>query len=195
MSQDPGFPRELKFLRFIFGLGACTGLFLLIIGALALFVGSMLSIFGEDPGSLAWTLNFLAYGVLGTMVSIRVFQLLHTPDLSSPRLIVVWVWWLMLGELVLRLVSYLTTGTLENLLFTQVQSLTTCLFFYLIVSSQFRYRKAARVYYGALAPPSHLAWMTRLEKWFLQAWKFEGHREDVAGKTKDHSISRGGISS
>lgn len=178
MNPQTSFPRELKFLRFVFGLGACAGLFLLIIGLLALFVGNVLSFFSEDPGSLTWTINFIAYGMLGTFVSIRVFQLFGNQNNSSPDLIVMWVWWLVLGEIGLGLVSYLHSGALMDLVWGQIQNLALWLFFYVVVSSQFRFLKVVRGYYGTLASPSRLVWMNHVEQWILRAMGLEIGYED-----------------
>lgn len=184
MNPQTGFPRELKFLRFVFGLGACAGLFLLIIGLLAFFVGNVLSFFNEDPGSLTWTINFLAYGILGTFVSIRVYQLLRNQDTSSPDSIVMWVWWLVIGEIVLGFISYLYTGALIDLFWGQIQNLVLWWFFYVVVSSQFRFLKVVRGYYGAFASPSRLVWMNYAEQWILRTMGLEIGHDDEMSKMK-----------
>lgn len=185
MNPHTVFPRELKFLCFVFGLGACAGLFLLMIGLLGFFVGNVLRFFSEDPGSLTWTLNFLAYGVLGTFVSIRVFQLFGNRDNSSPGLIVLWVWWLVFGEILLGLVSYLNSGALFDLFWGQIQNIVLWLFFYLVVSSQMRFLKVVQGYYGALAPPSPLPWMNRLEQWFLRTMKLKQDAKALVSQSND----------
>lgn len=185
MKSHPAIPSELKFLRFVIGLGACFNLLLLIIGLLAILVGMELKFFSGDPGSLTWTFNFLAYGILGTFVSIRVFQLLHHRDNSSPRLIVMWVWWLVLGEIVLGFGSYLNSGVSISLFFSQIQNLILWSFFYIVVSSQMRFLKVVRDYYEALAPPSPLAWMNRLEQWMLQTMKLEQDTNAPVSQSKD----------
>lgn len=185
MNPHAAFPRELKFLRFVFGLGACSGLFLLIIGLSGLFVGIELKFFSGDPGSLTWTFNFLAYGVLGTFGSIRIFQLLHNRAVSTPPLIVIWVWWLVFSEIVLGLGFYLNSGMLIDLFFGQIQHLALWSFFYIFVSSQMRFLRVVRDYYGALAPPSRLVWMNHLEQWILRTTRLEQSRKALVSHIKD----------
>lgn len=185
MNSSSAFPCELKFLRFIFALGAGTGLFLLIIGLLGLFVGNVLKQFSEDPGSLLWTLNFLAFGVPGTMVSARVLQLLRVREPSSPGLIVLWVGWLVLAEILLSLAAFIHSGDFFDFQFNYIPNLLLWLFFYVWTSSQFRYLKVVGDYYGAVASPSRAGWMTQLEGWMLRAMKPGQEKKILANHIKD----------
>ena len=173
MKAGSLFHSELKFIRFIFGLSAVAGLFLFIIGFLALFVGNVLTVFHKNPGSLTWPLNFLAYGVLGTFVSIRVFQLIRIPEPSSPGLIVIWIGWLVLGEIILGLIGAIYFGSLFDGHFNIIQVCGLWTLFYILISAQFRFLNVVRDYYGALAPPSQIKWMNRLGRWMLKKLTLE----------------------
>ena len=185
MNSHFQFPRELNFLRIVFGLGAGVGLFLLIIGLLGLFVGNVLKVFSGDPGSLVWTLNFLAFGVLGTTASIRVLQLLRVPEPSSPPLIVMWAWWLVVGEIILSLIVSIQSGAFFEFTFNHIQNLALWLFFYVWTSSQFRLLTVVRDYYGAVAPPSRLGWINQLEGWILRAIKPGQERKSLESQIED----------
>ncbi len=177
MKADLLFPRELRFLCFLFVLSSVVGLFLFIIGILALFVGYVLTIFHQNPGSLTWTLNFLAYGVLGTFVSIRVFRLIRTPEPSSPGLIVIWIGWLVLGAISLGLVGAVHSGSLFDGHFNIIQVIGLWILFYILITAQFRFLSVVRGYYGTLAPPSQIKWMNRLGRWMLKKLTLEeGHK-------------------
>ncbi|MCK5478090.1 MAG: hypothetical protein KAI44_04170 [Methylococcales bacterium] len=168
MDESRSFPKRLRFTKLILWLGLLLGVLVLVLGVLGTMTGSAISIFGGNSAGLDLWLKLAGYGLVETLVFLRLVTLLPKRAPDVPAKIITYLYWYTFLQLLFSAVRFLLLENAFDLIFTFLEEWILLVFFYLYIVTEFRFQSGVAEYYGSSAPPSKNEWLNNCGRKFVE---------------------------